>query len=162
MICGDHICVNKLEAKQYFEENLVLEVKVINNKKKNNIDLVELNLKNNSPEKKNITLVKKNKTRNKIKTLSNTEIKEIKTKIRQKKKIEIVKKNETKKKLNKLKVSSSKNDRTLINKKNNNYKGINEDFDICEHLEKCNIDEISAYLIKIGKKKGFPDITTRE
>ena len=107
-------------------------------------------------------MVKKNKTRNKIKTLSNTEIKEIKTKIRQKKKIEIVKKNETKKKLNKLKVSSSKNDRTLINKKNNNYKGINEDFDICEHLEKCNIDEISAYLIKIGKKKGFPDITTRE
>ena len=22
-ICGDHICVNKTEAKQYFEENLV-------------------------------------------------------------------------------------------------------------------------------------------
>ena len=32
LICGDHICVNKKEAKQYFEENLFLEVKIFNNK----------------------------------------------------------------------------------------------------------------------------------
>ena len=31
-ICGDHICVNKAEAQQYFEENLTLEVKVLENK----------------------------------------------------------------------------------------------------------------------------------
>ena len=30
-ICGDHVCVNKDEARQYFEDNLSLEVKVINN-----------------------------------------------------------------------------------------------------------------------------------
>ena len=47
LICGDHICINNTEAKRYFEENLSLEVKIINNKKKENIDLVELNLKNN-------------------------------------------------------------------------------------------------------------------
>ena len=33
-ICGDHICVNKTEAEQYFEENLILEVKILKIKKK--------------------------------------------------------------------------------------------------------------------------------
>ena len=37
MICGDHVCVNNLEAKQYFEENLTLIVKVIDKKKKRKI-----------------------------------------------------------------------------------------------------------------------------
>ncbi len=32
-ICGDHVCVNKEEAKQYFEKNLTLEVKILDNKK---------------------------------------------------------------------------------------------------------------------------------
>ena len=32
--CGDHICLNKVEAKKYFEENLTLEVKIIENNKK--------------------------------------------------------------------------------------------------------------------------------
>ena len=34
LICGDHICVNKAEAEQYFEENLTIEVKIIDKKKK--------------------------------------------------------------------------------------------------------------------------------
>ena len=34
--------------------------------------------------------------------------------------------------------------------------------DICSVLENCSIDEISKYLIKLGKKRDFPDITTRE
>ena len=36
-ICGDHICVNKTEAEQYFKENLSIEVKILSkkNKKKN-------------------------------------------------------------------------------------------------------------------------------
>ena len=42
LICGDHVCVNKTEAEQYFEENLSIEVKILNKKKKKNIDLVEL------------------------------------------------------------------------------------------------------------------------
>ena len=36
LICGDHVCVNKAEAKQFFEENLTLEVKIIDKKKKKN------------------------------------------------------------------------------------------------------------------------------
>ena len=46
-ICGDHICVNKTEAEQYFEDNLSLEVKIIEKEKKQ-INLVELNLNTNS------------------------------------------------------------------------------------------------------------------
>ena len=34
LICGDHVCVNKAEAEQYFEENLTLEVKVIDKRER--------------------------------------------------------------------------------------------------------------------------------
>ena len=34
--------------------------------------------------------------------------------------------------------------------------------DVCTIIEKCSIDEISKYLIKLGKKRDFPDITIRE
>ena len=37
-ICGDHVCINKAEAEQYFEENLSLEVKIVDLKKKKKID----------------------------------------------------------------------------------------------------------------------------
>ena len=51
LICGDHICVNKAEADKYFEENLSIEVKIIDNKDKKSFDLVELNLNKNSDGK---------------------------------------------------------------------------------------------------------------
>ena len=44
-ICGDHVCVNKDEAEKYFDENLSLEVQIIDKKKKDDVNLVELNLK---------------------------------------------------------------------------------------------------------------------
>ena len=34
--------------------------------------------------------------------------------------------------------------------------------DICTIVKKCNMDEISKYLLKMEKKKDFPDITTRQ
>ena len=44
-----------------------------------------------------------------------------------------------------------------------NYDKSNKDtFDVCTILEKCSIDEISKYLLKEGKKRSFPDITTRQ
>ena len=58
LICGDHVCVNNDEAEQYFEENLTLEVKVIDKKKKE-IDLIELNLKENIDDNKKISFFKK-------------------------------------------------------------------------------------------------------
>ncbi len=149
MICGDHICVNNAEARKYFEENLTIEVKIIDNKKKENFDLVQLNLRKNSSDTKKISITKKTKTKDKLKILSKKEIKKIKQDIR---------KNDNK----------TKKERTSVNKKNDNKKirkkdlrVINEGEDICKILKECNIEEISKYLIKNSKKKDFPDISLR-
>ena len=58
LICGDHICINKSEAEKYFEENLSIEVKIIDDKKKNNINLVQLNLQRNNANKKMVSINK--------------------------------------------------------------------------------------------------------
>jgi len=171
LICGDHVCVNKAEAEQYFEENLSIEVKIINQKNNEQIDLVELNLKNNKNKVKQIAISPKKDTSKNLKTLSNDEIKKIKKNIKdkkQKKEIDnkisrkIVKREEgnaisellEKKDKNQDKNNSFVN-KTIINKKINIV-------DVCTILEKCNIDEISKYLIKEGKKRDFPDITRRQ
>ena len=85
MICGDHVCINKLEAKQYFEENLSIEVKILNQDKNKEEDLVQLNLDSSFENKKKISIKKKENTEKSIKTLSKNEIKDIKNKIAKKK-----------------------------------------------------------------------------
>ena len=172
LICGDHVCVNKTEAEEYFEENLSIEVKLVdkhNKKKKQNVDLIELNLKLDDKDNRRVGISKKTTTDKNIKLLSNNEIKKIKSDIkkkRKKKKIvakKIGKKIKKDKKKTNLKKKIS-NTNTIKSKKNinNNDKSRKEIVDICTILEKCSIDEISKYLIKIGKKKDFPDITIRE
>jgi len=153
LICGDHICVNKAEAEQYFEENLTIEVKIIDKKEKNKIDLVELNLRENQSGKKRISLLSKNQTTKNIKTLSSNEISNIKKKIKKKKK---------EKKITKKVITNNKkiNETNKIKK---NLKNKRDDIvDVCKILEKCSIDEISKYLIELGKNKKFPDITIRQ
>ena len=153
LICGDHVCINKTEAKQYFEENMSLEVKIIDKKDKNEISLVELNLRDKNSKKK-INIYKKKQTEQSIKSLSKKEIKRIKKEIKNKnERNKIVKKNINKKK-DRIKIDNSL--------KNKNEKSITHSVDICTILKECNIDEISKYLIKQAKKKGFPDITIRE
>ena len=168
LICGDHECVNKEEANQYFEENLTLEVKIIDQNKKQEIDLVELNLRNNDKEKK-VGVIKKKVTNKKLKILSNKEKKDIKNKIKQKNKkkdMKILKKidknkidkKKTKKKY--LKQAKLTNNEKKTHKDTNNAK--KEIEDICSLVKVCNIDEISKYLLEIGKKKDYPDITKRQ
>ena len=89
LICGDHICINKDEANQYFEDNLQLEVRIIDTKKNEDIDLVELNLRENL-NKKSIKIKQKSKTNKKIKILNQDEIK-IKKNIKLKNNKKIVK-----------------------------------------------------------------------
>jgi len=156
-ICGDHICVNKTEAEQYFKENLSIEVKILSKKNKKKIDLVELNLNNNNEEKK-ISLISKRKPKNDLKTLSNLEIAKIKENINQKKRQEIILKKESKQKDKITKVEKNKK----ISKQNIMHKKNNDIVDICTILEKCNIDEISKYLLDKGNSKDFPDITKRQ
>ena len=85
MICGDHVCINKAEANQYFEDNLSIEVKIIETKKKKS-SLIEINLNNSSPEKREINITGKEKTNQEVKVLSNDEINKIKKEIKLKKK----------------------------------------------------------------------------
>ena len=170
LICGDHICVNKAEAQQYFEENLTIEVKIIDKKKKEKINLVELNLKENSNKKKEISISSKNNTSEDLKILSKEEIVEIKKNIKSKnKKKRIVKKVSEKIEVDK-NVNSKKKDvekrnqfkkRNIKVKKNIVYKTPQNVVDVCTIIEKCSIDEISKYLIKQGNNKDFPDITKK-
>ncbi len=170
LICGDHVCVNKTEAEQYFEENLTIEVKVIDKKIEKNVDLVELNLNNNRDGKKKISLTSKVDTKKKLKTLSEKEVIDIKAKIKNKKRSkQIVKKVNSKfqKEKNEIKDVIDTSGQTIkpksnkiIQKKMNKKK--NKVVDVCTILEKCSIDEISKYLIDRGKKKNFPDITIRQ
>jgi len=147
--------VNKNEAEQYFKENLSLEVKIIGNNKEESFDLVELNLKDNKKERE-ISVVKKEKTNNKIKALTEKEIKKIKKDIKKKKKKERIVKKKQNTKEEKLQVTKNKKipkkNRDIVNKNNNIV-------DVCTILDKCSIDEISKYLIRKGNDKAFPNIS---
>ncbi len=169
LICGDHICINKDEAEQYFQENLSIEVKLVDKKVKNEIDLVELNLKEHQNGKKKISVLSIKNTNKDLKTLSNEEINKIKKNIKIKsKEKKIAKKIFSKKQ----KIRNEKNKKIIkkekiIDQKENKFlkenvnKKRNDIVDICTILEKCSIDEISKYLLKKGEKKGFPNITTK-
>ena len=150
LICGDHICINKSEAKQYFEENLSIEVKIIDKKLKNDVDLVELNLSTSPDGKKEVVISKKSNTKNDIKTLSVDEINIIKENIKKKKRI--VKKD------GKIKKNIEKNTNSRLKNVN---KVKSKEVDVCTILKDCSIDEISKYLIKEGKKKNYPDLTKK-
>ena len=169
LICGDHACINKTEAEQYFEDNLTLEVKIIDRNNKEELDLVQLNLRDNKENIREINIIQKKTTNEKIKILSNDEIKKIKLKIKNKKKIN---NNKTAKKLDKDRNKNkkiSKNNKKKDKQKNKfikTNKSVNKNrievVDVCTILAKCSINEISDYLLKIESKKNFPDITTRE
>lgn len=157
LICGDHICVNKTEAKQYFEENLSLEVQVVNKNKKKELSLIELNMSDNLSDKK-ISLIKKNNTKKEVKLLTDKEIKEIKKKVKNK---SIIKNKKTQKEITK-KINTKETKKSLNNLSTRKLDQKDKIIDICTILEKCSIDEISKFLIKEGKKRKFPDLTLRE
>ena len=166
LICGNHICVNKAEAEQYFEENLSIEVKIVNKKSDVKEDLVELNLKENSLGNKKISISSKKTTNNSIKILSNEEVVKIKEKVKNKKKEKKMAKKIDKKEnefVNK-KISKQKKPKYIKEKliKSNVNKRRKDVVDVCTILEKCSIDEISKYLLDDGRNKKFPDITKRQ
>lgn len=168
LICGDHVCVNKTEAEQFFEENLTIEVKVLDKNFKEKIDLVELNLNDKQSGKKEISIISKRKTNKSLKTLSNEEIASIKKKVKNKKKEKkIVKKLPDKPKKRNMILSEKKEKKDIVKPEVNkkifetvSKKNMNV-IDVCTVLEECNIDEISKYLLEQGRKKGFPDISKK-
>ena len=162
LICGDHVCVNKAEAEKYFHENLSIEVRVIDKKVKDEIDLVELNLEKKHNGKKKISILTKKDTNKELKILSNEEIAKIKKDIKNKSKEKKIAKKTIKKKqkiIDKEKKITKERNKILdynINKRRQDI------VDVCSIIKECSIDEISKYLLKQGKKKDFPDITTRQ
>ena len=166
LICGDHVCINKAEAEQYFKENLTLEVKILNKDIDYEVDLVELNLNKDLTGKKNISILQKERTSKKIKPLSNEEVIKIKKNLKKKKKAEqlekkIINNKEKIQKNEKIRKKILKKDNAKLRKKNIN-KMKYDVVDVCTILEKCSIDEISKYLLEEGKRKSFPDITIRQ
>ena len=159
LICGDHVCINKAEAEQYFQDNLSIEVRVVDKKVKNETDLVQLNLKENKDGVKKISILSKKNTKKNLKILSNKEITKIKKNINDKSKrrkltMKQIKKNQ--------KTNIGKIKKHHVEKKNleNEINKVHKDVvDVCLLLKKCNIEEISKYLLKQGEKKKFPDIT---
>ena len=169
LICGDHVCINKKEAKQFFEENLSLEVKIIDSKIKESVDLVELNLRENKKGERRIQISSKKNTKKEVKALSNDQINKIKENMKKKQK----QKKKEKKTINmsqskpkfKKKESIIINDKNPIQKKNIKTKLNREKReveDVCSVIKECNIEEISKFLLKKGMKKNFPDITKRQ
>ena len=153
-ICGDHVCVNNAEAEQFFEENLSIEVRIIDKKKKKEVDLVQLNLTETNNQR-SVSVEKKDLSEKKIKTLSNDEIKKIKKGLKEKKS-----RIASKKVIN----NEEKTNNEILNDRNNQKSKIKSikkqevKLDICKKIKNCNIKDISEYLIKEGKNKKFPDI----
>ena len=108
LICGDHVCINKKEAEQYFEDNLSLELNLIDKKEKNKFDLDFLNLKYNVNIVKKVSITEKKETNKSIKTLSNDEIIEKKAELKRREKI------------SKLENLKKKKEKVLKNKKDKN------------------------------------------
>jgi len=133
-ICGDHECKNKKEIRDYFENNISVEVYTVTSSKKKNkdIDLVQLNI--SDKEKKEYVEL-------------NTKEENIKKKIEKRKKIakidvkEEKKAKKTQKKRKKKKTSPV----TLVR--------------LCKNLEECDIDEVAKIILEMGQKKEFPDLT---
>ena len=142
-----------------------IEVKIIDKKFKEEIDLVELNLNQNEKGKRVVGIYSKKEQNKNLKTLSEKEISQIKKKIKNNKKNnKILKKNiknddNKKKKIKNIKTINDKKAK-IINKDVNKYQ--NEVFDVCTILKNCSIDEISKYLLNKEKNKDFPDITRRQ
>ena len=131
--------------------------------------MVELNLQTNRDGKKEVKVYSKQQTNESIKALSGKERTKIKEEIKAKEKEKkiakkILNKDNTykEKKIKKTeKIKINKSSENIIPKKNVDKKKIDV-VDVCTILKKCNIEEITKYLLNQGRKKDFPDITLRQ
>jgi hypothetical protein len=184
-VCGDRVCIDKKEYNEYFADNLSIEIIADQKKKNKTVDLVKLNSSSSSSEKVDVkSSIKREKLRKKIekeklkkeKIRLNEErkIRKIEKKIKKKEEKEITKtlksdKNEKlittnnvvkkKKQIKKTvnKSSFNKNNRTAV--MSNKIKSP-EKKNICDDVKDCDIDKITELLIKKGKGKPFPKITS--
>ena len=149
-ICGDHPCVNKKERKEYFDNNISIEVFTIISDKEKKITLVDLNLVKDGDKK----------DRKKSKNLSSVKSKEdVKKIIKKRRKLTKLKLKENKAKGQKKvdKISKIKSKNIFKDKKREPITFVR----ICKNLEECDIDKISKIIMDMGRKNPFPDITVQ-
>jgi len=187
-VCGDHPCIDKKEFNEYFSKNLTIEIKAqTNNKNKNkNEDLVKLNIDsevikkkdNKNYKKKEKIRLKNEKKKLKLEKIRLLEEREIQRN-EEKNRTEAAKIPQVNKKSEKLKKNKISNNRQQVNKIDNKtpvqkkplVKVIKKNASInssksesmksiCDEIKDCDIDKITELLIKKGKKKPFPSITS--
>jgi len=177
-VCGDHPCLDKKEFKEYFAENLILEIETKKSKKYSSVDLVKLNnitqdkkINNETTIKQNLKMRKKEKKillkNEKIKLKKERKIKAIQEKKMaiQNKKLTKLKnnKNNKKNKISDLASSISKKKKPVITSKEKVFNGIvsENSKNVCSQIKDCDIDKITELLIKKGKEKDFPNINLK-
>ena len=130
-ICGDHVCANKKEINDYFENNISIEIYTLSksSKKDKDFDLVELNMSNE--DKKNLVSVD----------------------VQQK---QIMDKIERRSKTSKLNIKKGEN--IVVNRKKKNRPKIKL-VRICKDLQECDINNVASIIFKKGNKKKYPDLT---
>ena len=133
-ICGNHECKNKKEIREYFENNISVEVYTITASKKQSqdVDLVQLNI--SDKEKKEYVAL-------------STKEENIKKKI------------EKRKKISKINIKQEKKTRKIQKKHKKKKTSPVTLVRLCKNLEECDIDEVAKIIVEMGKKKKFPDLT---
>ena len=185
-VCGDHPCIDKKEFNEYFSKNLTIEIKAQTNNKNKNEDLVKLNIDsevikkkdNKNYKKKEKIRLKNEKKKLKLEKIRLLEEREIQRN-EEKNRTEAAKIPQVNKKSEKLKKNKISNNRQQVNKIDNKtpvqkkplVKVIKKNASInstksesmksiCDEIKDCDIDKITELLIKKGKKKPFPSITS--
>ena len=135
-ICGDHECKNDKEIKEYFANNISIEVFTVETSKNQDerFDLAELNI-----------LEDKLKSDDKIK------ISEKKQKIK--------KDINERQRIAKLKIKKIEEPQKIIKTVKTKPPSKITFIRICKNLKECDIDKISKIIMDIGKNKDFPNIT---
>ena len=189
-VCGDHPCVDKKEFNEYFSKNFIVEIKPLKKKNIKQNDLVKLNTeslsnkKNDNKYDKISRKIKAKKDKEEIKK----EKKRLLTE-RKNKKIEAKNKALERKKIAKFSKSKSKNKNLTTSKVNNkestslidrqktyekkksiveipksniliNTDKIKNVKSVCAEIKDCDINKIADLLIKKGKNKPYPNITS--
>ena len=190
-MCGDEQCIDRKEFREYFANNLAVEILTKKNKKKSSIDLVKLNTSNsksnnativstkeinNLKKKEKKDILKANKRR--LKEKRKAKKIEERNLLVKKKKIEKQKKNNEKGiTLNKILTKNEVLDRNKsIKKPNKNLPSTDnvvkevivinnikteKQVNLCAVVNNCDIDKITELLLKKGKEKEFPNIAVR-
>ena len=167
-VCGDHLCVDKKEFNDYFSKNFIVEIKSQTNKKNKDINLVNLNTKISGEEKINNKNLKKNQ---KIKLKEEKEKEKLKKiRVLEERKIAAIKKRNKEPKEKKTfdffksnkknKTISPKIEKTSKKKSLINSSGSKNVQSVCVDVKDCDINKITELLIKQGKEKPFPNITS--